>query len=305
MKIKYFASALIRENKIYFLIFDHTGNSVDKWEKTSWRGRGCRDVLLHIIEELKIHAKNKIICKITLSIPGEVTQDGISQYCLPLGWGRVNLAKIWKENCTIPMEAVGRRNMILLGEVRKLISDSERKDVHAGVIILGENLETALLINGRFIRDQEGNYSDLGNLPVYLRSSRKELSLIRMKEEASYEGMEAKYKRLRESYRQVLYYVDETKDVTEIVRGVKNENPLAIKVTDEAAEAIIRGIECFTSVVALKYVFICGENSEVNDFLQERIRVLSKRYKLDSTIYFSIADTETETAGCIDFTLFL
>lgn len=305
VEIRSYAGALIGENNIYFVIFDHTGKQTEKWKSPSWRGRGCRDVLLHIIENLKLHSKNKKFCKVILSIPGEVNSEGICQGCTSLGWGKVNLIKIWAENSEIPVVAASRRNMLLLGEMKKQNMAGKQDGVHRGAIFLGENMETALLIDGKFIRDRQGNYSNLGKLPVYFGNLSDKQYWISLQEEVSYTEMEKKYRKLKKEYDHVLHSSGSVNDIRGIARTAEEGNPLAEKVIDEAAEAVVRGIACFTAVVALECVFICGKDSEINKLLKNRIQFLAERYELETAMYYTVPDVETEVAGCIDFTLFL
>lgn len=305
MKIKCFSCVLIRENKLCFVIFDREGKLLEKWKTVSWRGRGCRGTLVWILEELGVHCKERILLGALLSIPDEVTQDGNCRYCPILGWGKVNPEKIWKENSDIPVKVVSRRNMLLLGELRKQNMQRMQAGTHRGAVFLGENLETALLVNGEFIVDRQGNYSDLGKMPVRFGQINEKQSWSRLREEASYPEMETKYRKLKKEYDHVLHSRGDMNDIYEIAKTAKEGNPLAGKVIDEAAEAVVRGIACFTSVIALDCVFICGKDSEINEFLKKRIQFFAERYKLETMMYYTVPDEETEVMGCIDFTLFL
>lgn len=305
MKTESFSCVLIRENELCFVIFDKSGTQLEKWEAVSWRGRGCRETLIWIIEELKIHCKERILRRVLLSIPGEVTQSGICRHCPSLGWGRVSPEKIWKENSDIPTHVVSKRNMMLLGELRKQNVKRVQTGRHRGAVFLGENLETALLINGEFIGDQHGNYSDLGKIPVRRGQINERQSWFRLREEASYTEMEKKYRKLKKEYAHVIHSTEAVNDITEIAETAEEGNPLARKVIDEAAEAVVRGITCFASVIALERVFICGKDNEINRLLKKRIRFFSEQYGLETAMYYTIPEVETEVSGCIDFTLFL
>lgn len=305
MENKYFACVLICENKIFFVISDQTGEQLKKWETVSWRGRGCREVFLHIIGELAGVCESGRIEKVVLSLPCEVTKEGISRYCPSLGWGRVNLAKLWAENCSIPIEIVMRRNMLLLGKLREQHLEIRQDGAHRGAIFLGESLETSLLIDGKFIKDRQGSYSDLGRLPVRFESAKEKQTQIRLQEEISYVEMEKKYRKLKKEYEHVLPPAGAAGDIGRIAKTAKEGNPLAGKVVDEAAEAVVRAIACFSSVITLDCVLICGCSCEINELLKERIRFFAAKYGLETTLYYTAPTLETEILGCINFALFL
>lgn len=305
MKKECFSCVLIKENRICFVIFDQAENQVEKWESASWRGRGCRETLTHIIEELKKHGNNIIFGRVILCIPGEITQNGICQCCTELGWGKVSPEKVWKELSEVPVKVVREKNMFLLGELRKQNFKRKQSGSHRGAIFLGEKLETALLINGVFIGDQQGNYSDLGKVPIYFGNTDNKQPYSRLRQEASYAEMEIKYGKLRRKYAYMLHSISCGEDIHEIAKTAKEGNPLAGKVIDEAAEAVVRGILCFSAVIALECVFICGKENEINELLKKRILFFSEKYELKTSLYFTVPDDETEILGCIDFTLFL
>lgn len=283
---RYNVVVMVEAERVTGGIYECSGSWLAKWEILSWKGRGCREVLECIWQSIQDAAEQngipiKEIVRVGISIPGEVTKNGVVLYCQELGWGKADIERIWVQISPLPVMAASRKNMILLGEYYK---QEPAVSSHLGGLYLGGKQESALIINKSFIWNRDGISSDLGNMPIYYIEPNGKIICQGINEDISYSGIIKKYEHLKKESMGILQYSGKKSDMEEIAQAQKRGEPAADKVFDEAAEMIVCSIVCITAIGCLERFIIYGTGSEADDILMRKIEICYNRLQLSRKI---------------------
>lgn len=149
-------------------LFDVEGTLVEKYEiPTNKEEDG-----MHILDEIKIFLDKVILEKsldrndivgIGLGVPGAVTDDGVVNKCINLGWGVMNVEKILKDKTDFNVKVGNDANMAALGEYWKGGATEFSSIV---LITIGTGVGGGIIINGRPINGVNGAAAEIGHMPV-------------------------------------------------------------------------------------------------------------------------------------------
>ena len=149
-------------------LFDMDGKLVDKYEIPTNK----EDDGIHILDDIKEFIDTVIVEKsldskdiigIGLGVPGAVTDDGIVNKCINLGWGVINVESIMKEKTNFNVKVGNDANMAALGEYWK---GGAAEFSSIALITIGTGIGGGIIINGRPINGYNGAAGEIGHMPI-------------------------------------------------------------------------------------------------------------------------------------------
>lgn len=149
-------------------LFDIDGTLIEKYEiPTDKQDNGShildqiKDFIDKIIHE-KFIRKNDII-GLGLGVPGSVTDDGVVNKCINLGWDVINVEHMMKEKTGFNVKVGNDANMAALGEYWKGGACQFSSVV---LLTLGTGIGGGIIMNGKPMNGFHGAAAEIGHLPL-------------------------------------------------------------------------------------------------------------------------------------------
>lgn len=147
-------------------LFDLEGNMMDKWSIPTRTENGGANVLpdiaasvLNYLDEKQIDRQDVI--GLGVGIPGPVSEDGIVNRCVNLGWGVVDLHGELKRLTGFNVKSGNDANVATLGECWKGSGDGSRFMV---MVTLGTGIGGGIILNGKIIDGFHGAGGEIGHM---------------------------------------------------------------------------------------------------------------------------------------------
>jgi glucokinase len=149
-------------------LFDQKMNLLEKWEIPTVTEKGCDGMLVDIENAVKEKCRE---CSIAydqiaaygIGVPGAVTEDGIVNRCVNLGWGREDVGMKMKVQTGIDTYMANDANAAALGEYVK----GAAAQYHSMVLLtLGTGVGGGVVCSGRLITGAFGAGGEVGHMLV-------------------------------------------------------------------------------------------------------------------------------------------
>ncbi len=153
--------------------FDREGTLLHKWEIPTVTAQGGRQILPDIAEAVKgFLAERNIprerIIGIGIGVPGPVSQEGVVNRCVNLGWGVFNIHQVLSELTGLPVKAGNDANVAALGEAWVGGGEGCEDMVMA---TLGTGVGGGIIIGGKPVSGVHGAGGEIGHLVVNPRET--------------------------------------------------------------------------------------------------------------------------------------
>jgi glucokinase len=147
-------------------LFDREGNLLDKWEIPTVTADSGKRILPDIAEAIHTYLiKNNIareqIIGIGIGVPGPVSDKGVVNRCINLGWGVFNIHDALSELTGFPVKAGNDANVAALGEAWKGGGNGCENMVMA---TLGTGVGGGIIIDGKPVSGVHGAGGEIGHL---------------------------------------------------------------------------------------------------------------------------------------------
>ena len=156
-------------------LFTTDGTLVNKWEIPTNTSNGGKAILPDVAASLEEKMKERGIDKASvkgagIGVPGPVTDDGVVNHCVNLGWGIMHVTEELKALTGFEVKAGNDANVAALGEVWK---GGGRGYDNVLMITIGTGIGGGLILNGRQC-GRSGTYlrQSAGNRTLQLRKLR-------------------------------------------------------------------------------------------------------------------------------------
>lgn len=146
--------------------FDETGFMLDKWEiPTNTENNGER-VLPDIADSIKTYLKQKYVADtaiigVGIGVPGPVSEEGIVNKCVNLGWGVKDLHGELSALTGFPVKGGNDANVAALGECWKGSGNGCKNMVMA---TLGTGIGGGVVLGGKIIAGFHGAGGEIGHM---------------------------------------------------------------------------------------------------------------------------------------------
>jgi len=148
--------------------FDETGLLLDKWEIPTRTGNGGDQILPDIASAVLDYISKKALSKeeligIGVGVPGPVSNKGVVNRCVNLGWGVFNIQETLSKLTGLPVKAGNDANVAALGEAWKGGGNGCENMVMA---TLGTGVGGGIIIEGKPLNGVHGGGGEIGHIPL-------------------------------------------------------------------------------------------------------------------------------------------
>lgn len=144
--------------------FDKNGVMQDKWEILTCTEENGGHILPDIARSLQTYCRDHGITQVMgigIGVPGAVTDDGVVNRCINLGWGKFNVAKALSELTGFQVVAGNDATVAALGECRKGGGKGRENVV---MITLGTGVGGGIVAGGKLILGTNGAGGEIGHM---------------------------------------------------------------------------------------------------------------------------------------------
>ena len=152
--------------KLSFL--DESGTMLEKWEIPTRKEEGGKNILPDIAASVKDHIAKKAlhndqIIGIGIGVPGPISDSGIVNRCVNLGWDRVDLHTELSALTGLKVKGGNDANVAALGECWKGGGQGASDLIMA---TLGTGVGGGIIVGGRIVAGFNGAGGEIGHLTV-------------------------------------------------------------------------------------------------------------------------------------------
>lgn len=261
---RYYIGSSISENRIWFGIFEKSGDPLTIWSVPTLKRRGCRAVLSEMADEIhKKLAEFRVLSDdaagIGVSVPAEVGKTGILDYCEELGWGIVNIEALLSGLSGIRVRAGCSRDMAVLGEHWAMGADAPENMV---CLLAGNELRGGIIVNNSLILDKDGRSGDLAKILVAAPIDGDDSAKGKVLRETS------SFRNMLKRYGDCAEYLGKTASVQnmhvteacDMVKAALDGDPLCNKILDASASDIALALYNIKRTVCIEKAVIGGED---------------------------------------------
>lgn len=211
-----------------------------------------------------------------IGVPGAVTDDGIVNKCVNLGWGVLPIEKIMAEKLGTTVKVGNDANVAALGEYWK----GAAKGYHSMMLItIGTGVGAGIIINGKPINGAHGAAAEIGHIPII----EDETQLCNCGKKGCLEQVSSATGIVRVAYKMMEQYNIETilsdkKDgisAKDIFDGAQKGDKLCSMVAEYVCRSLAKGMACAAGIIDPECFLIGGGVSAAGEYL---IQLLKKNY---------------------------
>ena len=164
--MKYGFGVDIGGTTIKIAFFGQEGSMLEKWEIATNTGNGGRTILADIASSIRSFLKNKNICDnqiigIGVGVPGPVSDEGIVNKCVNLGWGVTDLHAELSALTGFRIKGGNDANVAALGECWK---GSGRGCQNMVLATLGTGIGGGIVVKGKIVNGSHGAGGEIGHM---------------------------------------------------------------------------------------------------------------------------------------------
>ena len=146
--------------------FDETGLMLDKWEIPTNTENNGEHVLPDIADSIKAYLNKKQIAGadiigVGIGVPGPVSEEGIVNKCVNLGWGEKDLHRELSALTGFPVKGGNDANVAALGEFWKGGGAGCENMVF---VTLGTGVGGGIVIGGNLLHGSHGSGAEIGHM---------------------------------------------------------------------------------------------------------------------------------------------
>ncbi len=153
--------------------FDREGNMLDKWEIPTVTADGGKQILPDIAASIQSYLTEKQISReqvigIGIGVPGPVSDQGVVNRCVNLGWGVFNIQEELSALTGLPVKAGNDANVAALGEAWKGGGSGCDNMIMA---TLGTGVGGGIIIGGKPVSGAHGAGGEIGHLVLNVKET--------------------------------------------------------------------------------------------------------------------------------------
>lgn len=237
------------------------------------------DISAYISEELKKRGlSEEQVIGVGIGVPGSVTDNGVVNKCINLGWGVVDVPKKMAKRLSVPVRVGNDANMAALGEYWKGGAEGYSSVM---MITVGTGVGGGLILNGRAVNGFNGAAAELGHMPLVAGETEKcncgKTGCL--EQVASATGIVRTAKRMLEETKED----SSLRNISEITAKAvfdeaKNGDSVAVHVAEYVSEYLGKGLACAAAVADPECFLIGGGVSAAGDYFIDLIKKYYKKH---------------------------
>lgn len=246
----------------------------------------------HILDDIKDHIDNIIkqhnisiqdITGIGMGVPGAVTEDGVVNKCINLGWDVFNVEKTMSDKTGMKVKVGNDANLAALGEYWMGGAKGYSSSI---MITVGTGVGGGVIIDGKPLYGCNGAAGEIGHLPI-VEGETEKCNCGKtgcLEQAASATGIVRVAKRTLES-------IDEPSSLRnihnitakDVFDEAKNGDELALYVVDTVSKYLAKGLACAACFIDPECFIIGGGVSKAGEFFIDRIAAFYKESAFHSS----------------------
>ncbi len=149
-------------------LLDMEGTMIEKYQIPTRKEENGKYIIGDILDKIQTVMQEKSITKaevagIGIGVPGAVTEQGIVNRCINLGWDVIDVEKIMEQKSGLQVKVGNDANMAALGEYWKGGAQGYTSMVF---ITVGTGIGGGVILNGRPVFGKNGAAAELGHMPM-------------------------------------------------------------------------------------------------------------------------------------------
>jgi glucokinase len=254
-------------------LFTTAGELVEKWEVPTDTSNGGANILKNLAQAVLTKMEEKGITAddvsgVGIGIPGPVSEDGVVNRCVNLGWGVFNVEKEFSE-CLGGMKVkVGNdANVAALGEAWM----GAAKDFSSSVMVtLGTGVGGGVIINDKIITGATGAAGEIGHIRVNYTEEKAcgcgNKGCLEQYCSATGIARLAKIRLEKNDDSTPLRNVEQL-DAKAVFDEAKKGDKVAVEIAEQAMEYLAQGLQVISAVVNPEAFVIGGGVSKAGQYL--------------------------------------
>lgn len=288
-------------------LFNELGENLDKWEIKTRKEHHGKYILpdtaasiLSKIQEKKLSLEQ--ISGIGLGVPGPVTEDGLVNICVNLGWGTVNVVQELSHLTNLPVKANNDANVAALGEMWQGGGKGYQNLI---MVTLGTGVGGGIIVNGKIVSGANGAAGEIGHMTVdpteqATCNCQKKGCLEQF---ASATGIVRIAKKMRTAYDGTsILKKQETISAKNVLDGAKQGDSLCLAILDKVTYYLGWALSNVSIVTDPEAIVIGGGVSKAGNFLLDSIQreYLKTAFHTSKNTVFKIAQLGNDAGiyGC-------
>ena len=148
--------------------FDETGLMLEKWEIPTVTANGGSRILPDIAASIRQFIAQRTLdtadlIGVGIGVPGPVSNKGVVNKCINLGWGVFNIAQQLSDLVELPVKAGNDANVAALGEYWK---GGGKGCDNMVFVTLGTGVGGGIVIEGHLLHGAHGSGAEIGHLCI-------------------------------------------------------------------------------------------------------------------------------------------
>ncbi|MGN0348392.1 MAG: ROK family glucokinase [Roseburia sp.] len=260
--------------------FETDGNLLEKWEIQTDIEENGKNILPNLIREVTRKLQERGIGGdevegVGIGVPGAITDGGIAQRCVNLGWEAVNVREAIEQGTGIRVKVGNDANVAALGEMWQGAAKGCRDVV---MVTLGTGVGGGIIVDGRMVSGFCGAGGEIGHITVNLEETER-CNCGRcgcLEQYASATGIVRMAKRrLAQSGEQTRLRAYPTLTAKDIFDAAKAQDEVAVQLVEDVCEILGVALSNISCVANPEIIVVGGGVSKAGDML---IHTLSKHY---------------------------
>jgi glucokinase len=218
---------------------------------------------------LEFGLKKEDIAGVGLGVPGSVTDDGVVNKCINLGWGVVNVSKEFTKLTGIPSKVGNDANMAALGEYYKGSGKNYKSMVF---VTIGTGVGGGIIIDGKPLNGVNGAACEIVHLPIV----KEDVGQCNCGKRGCLEQVASATGIVRKARKLIARKDLTAKDVFDLAKAGDKQ---CIEAINYSLSYLAKGLACISCAIDPEVYVIGGGVSKAGDYL---IDIVSDYYKKDA-----------------------
>lgn len=263
-------------------LFATSGELLETWEIPTRTENGGSLILGDIAEAIKGKMAEKAIKAedvegVGIGVPGPIDEKGNVLKCVNLGWGVFNVEEDLGGKTGLKVKAGNDANVAALGEMWQGGGKGYRNLV---MVTLGTGVGGGIILNGKILPGENGAAGEIGHIPMI--DDEEECCGCGKKgcleQYASANGIARLARRYLAKNPDEKTALTADCDSKAVWDEYKNGDAVAVKIVDQWAKILGKGLASIACVVNPQAFVIGGGMSKAGDFVIDKIREYFKPY---------------------------
>lgn len=257
-------------------LFDREGKLLDKWEIPTDKSDSGANILPDIAKSVIKKMEEKEIAKediagVGIGTPGPVDDKGIVTRAVNLGWGIVDIPRVFRQYLDVPVKAGNDANVAAFGEMWQ---GGGAGFTNLVAVTLGTGVGGGIIVNGNIVSGANGAGGEIGHICV--EDNETETcgcgNTGCLEQYASATGLVRLAKRRLEKDDAPSTLRNANLSAKSVFDAVKAGDQVAIEIAEEFGNYLGKGLAIIAAVVNPEVFVIGGGVSKAGEILFDYIR---------------------------------